>query len=129
MNLENSYSSPYIRSFSSSNKYNTLIRFKAIHLYKELVQGLLTLIMTAAKACTAQSPDCINLINENYTRRLFLTLIKQVPYTRCPDTYKHFNKIRTAYTEKRDISLTCYCLGKEGLTCTRRAHNQYTLWY
>ncbi len=49
---------------------------KSIHFNKQLVKRLFTLIMTAAKTCATLTTYCINFINENNTRSIFLRVFK-----------------------------------------------------
>ena len=100
---------------------NTLVDTKTIHLDQHLVQGLLTLVMSAAHTGSASSCYGIDLIDKDDTRRILLCLCKKVTHTGCTDTYKHFNKIRSRNTEKRHACLSGNCLGKQSLTGSRRS--------
>ena len=51
---------------------------KSIHLYQKLVQGLLSLIMTAAHTGTTLSCNCIDLIDKNDTWCMLLAFFKKV---------------------------------------------------
>ena len=57
-----------IRSVSCGNKDNALVCSEAVHLYKQLVKCLLTLIVTTAKTCASLATYGVNLINEDDTR-------------------------------------------------------------
>src|SRR3972149_11048194 len=63
-----------------SDKNDSFRGFKSIHLNKELVKCLFTLVMSAAKTGAAKTSDCINFINEYYTWCILLSLIKKVPH-------------------------------------------------
>src|SRR3990172_6138197 len=104
-----------IRSVRGRNQDYPFVRFKAIHLHQELVECLLTLIVSAPQTCATQSPHCIDLIDEYDTRCVLLPLLKQVSYPRCPDADEHLYKVRTTDAEERDIRLTGYRLCQEGL--------------
>ena len=58
---------------------------------------------------------------------MLLGLIKEITDTGGTYAYEHFYKVRAADGEERHPSLSCHSLGQQGLTCTRRAKEQYTL--
>ena len=118
-----------VRSVGSGDYYNALVCTEAVHFDKQLVKGLLALVVTAAKACASLTSDSIDLIYKYNCRRIFLCLIEQVSYTRCADTDKHLNKVRTGYREERHAGFTCNCPCKQGLTCSGRSDEQNTLRY
>ena len=53
-------------------------------------------------------------------------MLEKVAYTTGTDTHKHFHEVGTRHREERYSSLSGYCLGQEGLTCSRRTHQQRT---
>ena len=114
------------RSVGCCQDDDTVISFKTIHLCQKLVQGLLSFIIAAHTSITLLA-NGINLINKHDTGRLFLGLIKQIPYLGCSHTDKHLNKLRTGNREKWNACFSCYCLGKHGLTGSGRAYKQDTL--
>ena len=116
-----------IHSVGSCHNNNALINPETIHLYKELVQSLLSFIMAAAHAGSSLSGNCIDLINKDDTWSMFLAFFKKVSYSGCTYTNKHFHKVRTGNREERYSCLPCHCFGKKGLTCSRRSYKQYTL--
>ena len=74
--------------------YNHIgVRFKTVHLYQNLVQCLLALVMTAAHTAAAFAPDGVNLIDKNNRRRVFLSLLEKVAHAAGTNTDKHFNKL------------------------------------
>ena len=119
----------YITPVCSRNYYYALIVREAVHFNKQLVQRLLTLVMTAAKTCTSLSADSIYLIDEYYGRCMLLCLVEKVSNTGSTDADKHLNEIRTAYREERNIRFTGYRLCKQSLTCTGRAKKKYASGY
>ena len=102
---------------------------KPVHLYQERIQSLLALVITPADTRATLTADCVDLINKYNTGCILSALLKHIAHTRRADTDKHLDKIRTADREKRHLCLTRDCLGQQGLTCTRRANHQHTLWY
>ena len=70
---------------------------KPIHLREELIQGVLALVVrTHAGVFAPSSSDCVNLINEDDGRCLFLGLLEQIPNAGSPYAYEHFHEVRTA---------------------------------
>ena len=74
--------------------YNHIgVSLEAVHLYQNLIQCLLALIMTAAHTAAAFAPDGVNLINKNNRWRVFLGLLEKVAHTAGANANKHFNKL------------------------------------
>ncbi len=115
-----------LRSVSRRKDQDSLRRIKTIHLGKELVQGLLTLIISAIAAVSALT-DCIDLIDKDDTRCIFLCLTEEVSYSGCTNTDEHLYEIRTCQGEERHMCLTCNRSGEKGLTCSRRAYKKGSL--
>src|SRR3989344_1623322 len=105
---------------------NLISRLKAVHLNKNLVERLLTLIVPAAKTSTAMAPDRINLIDKNNRGSGFLCRAKQIPHARSADADKHLDKFRRRNMEKRHARLPRNCAGKKSLSGARRAHKENT---
>ncbi len=55
---------------------------------------------------------------------------EQVPYARSAHAYETSpTKSETAYREERHVGFPCHRLGKQSLTCSRRAYKQRPFWY
>ena len=74
---------------------------KAVHFHQQLVQGLFPFVVSAADAGAAVAADCVNFIDKDNRRSVFLRLIEQVTDTGRTDTHKHFHEIRTGNGEER----------------------------
>lgn len=94
---------------------------ETIHLNQELVERLLSLVVTAAHAGTTLSGNRIDLIDKDNTRGIFLGFLKQIADTGCADTDEHFNKIRTGNREERNACLTRHRFGKQCFTGSWRS--------
>src|SRR5699024_10663690 len=94
-----------IHTFCCSHHNDSFIDAKTIHLYQKLVQGLFSLIVSAAHTSTSAACHGVNLIDENNTRRVCLSFREQITDTGCTDTYKHLHKVRTGNAEKRHSCL------------------------
>ena len=84
----------YVRSVGRGDHNDTIIQFKTIHLHEELVQGLLTLIVTTTQASAAMATHCVDLIDEDNAGRLLFGLLEHVANAGRTDAHKHLNKIR-----------------------------------
>ena len=75
-----------------------------------------------------RSTHGIYFVDKHDARRFFLSLTEKVAHTRCTHSHKHFHKVGTRKRKERYISLTCHSLSQKGLTGSRRAHKQCSLW-
>ena len=117
-----------IRTVGSSQDHNSLGAVKSIHLCKQLVQSLLTFIVSTCEASAVTFlTNGINLINKYNTRCLLICLFKQITNLGSTHAHKHFHKFRTGNREKRYFCFSCNCLGEQCLTCTRRSYKKGAL--
>ena len=84
-----------IHTVGSSHNDDSFIYTKTIHLYQQLIQCLLSLIVSAAHTGTTSSCNCVNLIDKDDTWSILFCFFKQITHTGCTHTYEHFHKIRT----------------------------------
>ena len=99
---------------------------KTIHLRKQLVQCLLTLVVSAAITAVTALTDRIDLIDKDDTRCMKFRLGKHITHTGCTDTDKHFHEIGTGNAEERNTRFSCHGFRQQGLTGSRRADKQHT---
>ena len=116
----------YIRPVGRGNHNHAVIEFKTVHLHKELVKGLLTLIVTATQARTAMAAHRIDLIDKDDTGRLFFGLLEHVANPRRTYAHEHLDKVRARDREKRHLGLASDRLGEQGLTGSGLAHHEHT---
>ena len=83
-----------IYTVGSGHYDDSFIDAEAVHLYQQLVQRLLSLIMSAAHSRPAASRHGINLINENNAWRILLRFFEQIPYAGRANSDKHLYKVR-----------------------------------
>jgi len=84
-----------ISSVGGCKDNHSAVGTKPVHLGKQLVKGILPLIIGAEIGVTATgTPYSINLINEDNTGSLLLGLLEQVPYPRGTHTHKHLHEVR-----------------------------------
>ena len=75
---------------------HAFLRIEAVHLDEQRIERLLALVVAAAHAVTAMTPDRVDFIDKDDARRGFLALLEHVAHARGADADKHFNKIRAA---------------------------------
>ena len=114
----------HIRAVGGRNNDDSGVAFKAIHLRQELVQGLLTLVIAAAKTGAALTTHRINLVDEDDARCVFLGLLKQIAHTAGTDTHKHLDEFRAGNREEGNPCFTSNSFGEQGFAGARRAHQQ-----
>ena len=115
----------YIRTVGCSDDDDTVVHFEAIHLYQQLVEGLLTLIMTAAHAGATVATNGVDLIDKDDAWRVFLCLLKHVANTAGAHADEHLDEVRTRNGEERHLRFASNRLGQQGFTGTRRTDHQY----
>src|SRR4051812_4960754 len=77
----------HIGTVGGGHQNNTIIRLKAVHLYQQLIERLLTFIVAAAQASAAMTAYCVDLVDEDNAGRILLALLKKISYARCAHTY------------------------------------------
>ena len=116
-----------IHPVGGSHHNDALIDAETVHLHQQLVQCLLPLVMSAAHTGAAASRHRVDLIDKNNTGGVFLRILKQIPDTGSTHADEHFHEIGTGNGEKRHARFACHCLGQQGFTGSRRAHQQHAL--
>ena len=96
------------------------LRRKTVHFGKDLVQGLLALLVPAPDTYAAGSPYGIQLVYENDCRGVLLGVFEQVPDPRCADTDKDLYELGTADAEERHARFARGCPGHQRLAHARR---------
>ena len=106
-----------IHPVGGGNGDDSWVAIESVHLHQQLVDGLLTLVVSAGKSCTTLVTYSINLINEDDAGRVLLSLAEDVTDTGRSHTHEHLNEFRTRDGDERDASFSGHGFGKEGLTC------------
>ena len=81
--------------------------------------------MSATQTRTTLTPNCIDFINKNNARSVFLGLFKHISDAGRTNSNEHLNKIRTRNCIKRNLCFTGNSLGEQCFTRTRVACHQY----
>ena len=114
----------HVGAVGGRNDDDSGVAFKTIHLRQELVQGLLALVVAAAKAGATLTTHRINLIDEDDARGVFLGLFEQVADAAGTHANKHLDEFRAGNREEGNPSFTGYRFGKQGFAGARRSHQQ-----
>src|SRR5208283_1773790 len=95
---------------------------------EHLVEGLLPLIVPASVACTAGAAHCIQLVDEEDTRRMASALLEEVPHPACTHTDEHLYKVGAGHMEESHVRLACDGFCEKGLARSRHADKEDSLW-
>ena len=82
------------------------LHVEAVHLDQQLVEGLLTLVVTTAEAGAAVPADRVDLVDEDDRRRVRLGLLEQVADSGGTDTDEHLDEVGTGDRVERNAGLT-----------------------
>mmetsp|Transcript_7073 Transcript_7073/g.10614 ORF Transcript_7073/g.10614 Transcript_7073/m.10614 type:complete len:239 (+) Transcript_7073:829-1545(+) len=115
-----------IHPIGSGDGDDTRVAIETIHLHKNLVNGLLTLIISSSHSGATLTGDGINLINEDDAGGVLLRLSENVTDTGSSHTHEHLNEFRSRDGNERYTSLSSNSLGEKGLTSTRRTIQNHT---
>ena len=117
-----------VRTVGCCDDNNAFVAVEAVHFYQQLVQCLFAFIMTAAHTSTTLTAHCIDFVDKNNPRCIFLGLFKQVSYTGCTYPNEHFYKVGTADAEECHTGFPCHSFCQQCFTGTRRPVQQYAFW-
>src|SRR5262249_9553057 len=106
---------------------DAFVRFEAVHLDQQLVQGLLALVVPAAETGAAVTADGVDFVDENDARRVLLALLEQIANAARADAHEHFNEIRARNAEEGHAGFTCNRAGEQRFAGSGRAHHQNAL--
>ena len=98
---------------------------EAIHLDKQLVEGLFPLIVAAAHAGAALATHGVDLVDKDNAGAVFPSLFEEVPDPGGAHANKHFHEVGTGNGVERHAGLPSNGAGQEGFTGTRRAIKQH----
>ena len=116
----------HVRTVGGGQNDEAFFVVKAVHLYKQLVQRLFTLVI-ADKAVGAAFAHGIDFVDEYDARRLFTRGTEKVADAACTHAYKHFHKVGTADAEEGNARFTGNGACQQGFARTRRPHQKHAL--
>ena len=105
----------------------TVVRFEAVHLDEQLVQGLLAFIVSAAQASATVAAHSINLVDEDDAGRVLLALFKQVAHNGLAPTPTNISTKSEPEMEKKGMFASCNRAGEQRFTGSRRPYEQHAL--
>ena len=117
----------HIRAVGCSNHDHVGVAVETVHFDKQLVKGLLTLVVTAAHADAAAATDRIDLVHEDDCGGVRFCFLEQIAHAGCAHTHEHLNKVGTGNRVERRASLARNSFREQGLTGTGRAIQQHAL--
>ena len=117
----------HIRAVGGGQDHHPLVGGKAVHLHQQLVEGLLPLVVPAAKTGAPLTAHGVDLINEYDGGRVLFRLLKEVPDPAGAHAHIQLHKVRAGDGEEAHAGLPRHGLGKERLAGARRAHQQHAL--
>ena len=106
---------------------DAFVHGKAVHFHQQLVQGLLTFIVSAAQACAPVTAHRVDLIYKDDCGSHFLRLVKKISDPAGAHAHKHLHKVAAADGEEGNTRLSCHGLRQQGFACSGRSHQQHTL--
>ena len=115
------------RPVGGSQNQKSFGAVEAVHFRQQLIQGLLSLIVASVMGVPGFS-DSIDLIDKDNAGGAFLGLLKKVPDSGSSHAHKHLHKLRTGKREKGHMRLSRHCLCQQGLSGSRRSHQQRAFW-
>ncbi len=77
---------------------NAAVCAETVHLGKELVEGIFTLVVSShVRIASTCASNCVNLIDKYDTGSFLFSLAEKVTHSRCTYANKHFNEITAAH--------------------------------
>ncbi len=105
---------------------HALGRVEPVHLGQQLVERLLTLVVTTAdETGPPLAPDSVDLIDEDDGRGAFACLVEQVADAGGADPHEHFDEPGAAHRQERHLGLTGDRSGEQRLAGTGRPDHEH----
>ena len=117
----------HVGPVGGGNDDDALAAGKPVHLHQELVQRLLSLVVTAAHAGAAVATDGVDLVDEDDARRLLLGLLEHVAHSRCAHAHEHLDEIRSGDGKEGSFGLAGDRARQQRLAGAGRAHHEHAL--
>ena len=123
-----------VGAVGSGNHDDALVGAKAVHLHQQLVQGLLTLVVSAAQASASLAAHGVDLVDEDNAGVVLLGLVvvllglvEQIPHTGGAHAHEHLHKVGAGDGEEGHPGLAGHSPGQQCFTSAGRAHQQHAL--
>ena len=103
---------------------DAFVRFEAVHLHQQLIQGLLALIVSAAEAGAAMASHGVDFVDEDDARGVLLALFEQIAHAAGAHADEHLHEVGTRDGEERHAGFASDGAGEQGLTGSGRSDEQ-----
>ena len=117
----------HVRAVGGRHQDHAFVRFKAVHLHQQLVEGLLALVVPAAQTGAAMAADGVDFVDEDDAGRVLLALLEQVAHAARAHAHEHLHEVRTGDGEERHVGFAGDRAGQQGLAGSRRSDQQHAL--
>jgi hypothetical protein len=115
----------HVGTVGRGDEDHAFVRLEAVHLDQQLVQRLLTFVVTATETGTAMASDRVDFVDEHDAGGVLLALLEEVADARGADADEHLDEIGAADREERDVRLTGDRASEQGLARSGRAHQEH----
>ncbi len=115
----------HVRAVGGCDQDDAFVRFEAVHLDQQLVQGLLALVVSAAQAGAAMAADRVDFVDEDDARRVLLALLEQVADAARAHAHEHLHEVRTRDAEERNVGFAGHRPRQQRLAGSRRPNQQH----
>ena len=116
-----------VRAVGCGNENDGRVVLEAVHLYQQLVQGLLALVVATSQAGSALTSHGVDLVDEDDAGRGCLGLLEEVAHAACSHAHEHLHEVRAGYREERHARLASHGLGKQRLARARGPHKKHAV--
>ena len=117
----------HVGAVGGGDKDDAVVGFEAVHLDKQLVQGLLTFVVSAAETGATMAAHGVDFVDEDDAGCVLLALLEEVADAACTDADEHLDKVGTGDGEERHVGLTGHGTGKQRLAGSRRSDEKHAL--
>src|SRR5882757_4356232 len=117
----------HVGAVGGSDQNDAVVGLKTVHLNQQLIQGLLPLIVAAAKTGAAMTSNGIDFVDEDDAGGILFSLFEQITYPAGADADEHLDKVGTGNGKERDVGFTRNGTGQEGLAGAWRSNQKDAL--
>ena len=114
----------HVGAIGRGNDDDAFVALEAIHFYEQLVQRLLALVVTTAKARAAMATDRVDFVDKDDAGCVLLSLFEHVAHPRGAHADEHFDEIGTGDREKRHLGFAGDRARQQRLAGAGRTHHQ-----
>ena len=116
-----------VHAVGGRDQDDVLVLVEPVHLHQHLVQGLLTLVVTAAHAGASMAAHGVDLVDEDDRRGVLLGGVEQVAHAAGAHTHEHLHEVRAGDRVEGHVGLAGHGAGQQGLAGAGRAVQQHAL--